>query len=193
MSTEAAPPLLSHALSAAQAAEVLSLPPAWFAVVDACDEPAVLEHLEIQRGESVGGAPAPFQLHCLYSGDSAEQSWDIAPYVAALTPAIIQWIADRLVDRPWGWLCQVKVELTALRTHLKKQLYVAGPENTSMYFRFYDPRVLPGVLPTCSSHDLMHFFGPLERILLLQPGGDWRSLSLSPSLSVTRSFVMPSS
>jgi len=32
----------------------------------------------------------------------------------------------------------------------------------SLFFRFYDPRVMRGYLPTCSPKQLAEFFGPVD-------------------------------
>jgi len=39
-------------------------------------------------------------------------------------------------------------------------------ENKKVLFRFYDPRVLRVFLPTCTSKEVLEFFGPITRYVL---------------------------
>lgn len=60
-----------------------------------------------------------------------------------------------------GILIYSVVPFDVLLSHLKKFIIVldGGKE---MYFRFYDPRVLPVFLPTCSIEQIGTFFGPIH-------------------------------
>jgi hypothetical protein len=39
---------------------------------------------------------------------------------------------------------------------------VYGPDLESLFFRFYDPRVMRNYLPTCPPAQLAEFFGPVD-------------------------------
>jgi hypothetical protein len=39
---------------------------------------------------------------------------------------------------------------------------VYDEEGSSLYFRYYDPRVLRAYLPTCNAEELGNVFGPIE-------------------------------
>lgn len=53
-----------------------------------------------------------------------------------------------------------------LYQHLRKIFVVEDEEKQEYFFRYYDPRVLRTFLPTCSSDQLIEFFGPVEAFAL---------------------------
>ncbi|MEZ4455202.1 MAG: DUF4123 domain-containing protein [Gemmatimonadales bacterium] len=55
-------------------------------------------------------------------------------------------------------------EPEALRTHFRRFLMVATEAGQTLYFRFYDPRVLRIFLPTCDAEQLATFFGPVDGV-----------------------------
>ncbi len=68
--------------------------------------------------------------------------------------------------------------LQELQRHLRTLLEVLDPAGRPVWLRFYDPRVMLALLPTCSREELPRIFGPVESFEVL-PGGDrLRSFSL---------------
>ena len=60
-----------------------------------------------------------------------------------------------------------------VRRHFRKYLMVeAEGDDSRLYFRFYDPRVLRVFLPTCPPESKQAFFGDVERFLFSGPGGE---------------------
>ena len=59
-----------------------------------------------------------------------------------------------------------------MRRHLGRFIQVEDPGGRSFFFRFYDPSVLPVILPTCTQEELSFLFGPVESFLLETGGGD---------------------
>ncbi len=55
---------------------------------------------------------------------------------------------------------------TELHRHLQGLLYVEQESYGRLYFRYYDPRVLRGFLPTCTEAEATEFFGPITRFLV---------------------------
>ena len=49
--------------------------------------------------------------------------------------------------------------LKEIRKNLRRFLIVEGPNAEPMYFRFYDPRILPIFLSSCTKEELGDFFG----------------------------------
>jgi uncharacterized protein DUF4123 len=121
-----------------------------FAILDACDEPAVPPRVQ-QLGEERGVS--------LYRGTAEEQYADIAPYLVALDDMMIDWLLGTLWGEPWGIFVISDAGLAALRTHFRKFLLVDAPSGDQWYFRFYDPRVLAKYLPTCTIEELRAFYG----------------------------------
>lgn len=123
-----------------------------FAVLDACDEPAVLA-----RVTKLGEAAAP----CLYRAVTDPRTLAAAPYLVKLDPPLLEWIVATLWSKPWGILLVARSDLKTLRHHLRKFLVVKGPDGAALYFRFYDPRVLETFLASCTKEELAAFFGPV--------------------------------
>lgn len=101
---------------------------------------------------------------CLYQGKAEEELADVAPYLLPVPPDTD---ANRLVfEELWGQSAAIHVatELAPadLRSHFRKFLMVVTDDGKTLYFRFYDPRVLRVFLPTCSAEQLTEFFGPIS-------------------------------
>ena len=127
-----------------------------FAVLDACDEPRVPEKVK-ELGDE--------RAVSLYRGWAEEDYWAIAPYLVQVDEVMLQWIVENLWDTPWGIFAVAQTDLAKLRTHFRRFLKVLDPDGKELYFRFYDPRVLPEFLATCSLEEIGRFFGPIENLL----------------------------
>jgi hypothetical protein len=123
-----------------------------YAVLDACDTPAVSQkagELGMERAVS------------LYRGSADEMYWAIAPYLFAVDAELLDWITATLWGGPWGIFAVADTGLEELRKHFRRFLLVHSPEGEQLYFRFYDPRVLAGFLPLCTGAEAMELFGPV--------------------------------
>lgn len=125
-----------------------------FAVLDAARDPRI-RLLLVEAGE---------QTASLYAGFQGELLADISPTLVHLpreSPLL-----DALVDSGWGdgW----GVFLTSnrpfgdVRKHLRRFLLVESGTGKQQYFRFYDPRVLRGFLPTCGPQKIEALFEEVE-------------------------------
>ena len=141
-----------------------------YAVLDACDAPAVPPRVA-SLGETRGIS--------LYRGRAEEQHADIAPYLVAVDDDLLDWVLTTLWADPWGIFVRSDADLETLRTHLRKYLLVTGPRGEEWYFRFYDPRVLATYLPTCTEPELHEFFGPVAAYGVADPdaGVRWTRLA----------------
>lgn len=131
-----------------------------FAVLDACDLPAVLAQ--------VSSLP-PTTAVSLYREPAASQYAAFAPYLVQVDAATFDWITGTLWSEPWGFFCETGESLETLRTHFRKFLSVTGPAGEDWLFRFYDPRVLPKYLDTCTSDERAAFRGPVSRFAVTDP------------------------
>lgn len=118
-------------------------------------------------GASVPGLPellddSGLSYSCLYSGDLVEELARAAPYIVRLEAH--HPLTQRILAQGWGqhWCVFIasREDLTQLRKHFRQFLRVLSPEGKTLYFRFYDPRVLRTYLPSCQSQELVNFFGP---------------------------------
>ena len=92
---------------------------------------------------------------------------EMAPYLAVLVPnsPFTDWLFGNGWGEHWGIFGSAKGDLPALRKHFRKFLMVYDEAGKSLYFRYYDPRVLRAYLPTCNPEELKTVFGPVESYL----------------------------
>lgn len=121
-----------------------------FAVLDSCDEPAVLLKIRDLQDDKVA---------CLYTINEEDPVRRIAPYLVSLDLALLKWVENTLWDRPWGIFLVTNLSIRELRNHLRKLLEVKEPGGEVVVFRFYDPRVMKPLLLTSNTTELDYIFG----------------------------------
>jgi len=104
------------------------------------------------------------QAVSLYRGMEEERHADIAPYLIPYkdNPEFEKWIFTEGWGKSWGIFFSSGASPEEIRKHFRRFLLVKDEEGRTLYFRFYDPRVLRVFLPTCSEEQLEQLFGPLE-------------------------------
>jgi hypothetical protein len=129
-----------------------------YAILDACDAPLVPERL---RGL------AETKARSLFKGSVNESLSGIAPYLVEVTPEMLAWITTQMWREPWGIFAVPRVEfagdLDALWSHFRKLLMVHS-DGQWLYFRFYDPRVLPNFLHSCGPEQAADVLGPCSML-----------------------------
>jgi len=158
----------------AELAELRSILPTKtvYCILDACGEiriPAKVKDLGPERAVS------------LYRGKAELEHWAIAPYLVQVDEEILDWIVANFWKKPWGIFAVSPVPLAELRTHFRKFLTVLNPQGEKMYFRFYDPRVLPAFLETCVEQEVHAFFGSISTFWVTDESGELRSVAQSRS------------
>ena len=128
---------------------------ALWAILDACDTPAVPARLKLFPPEKGG---------CLWSGEAREKYWGVAPWLAKVDVPLLDWIRATLWDEPWGLFLEARATADVLRRHFRRQLAAEGPDGKRMYFRFYDPRVLRTYLRTATPSERAELIGPAESL-----------------------------
>jgi hypothetical protein len=110
---------------------------------------------------------------CLFAGrlDPALQA--AAPYLVRLVPGSLG--CEKLLERGWGqaWgiFLAARTGMREVRRHLRTFLRVQTEERKTLFFRYYDPRVLRVFLPTCDATQLGQVFGPIQRFDMEAPDG----------------------
>jgi len=133
-----------------------------YAVLDACDEPFVLN--------LISNLPTSSTV-CLYAGKASLEHREIAPYLVLVDDAVLRSIEDNLLLSPWGFFLFSCEDIVPICRHLRRYLTVKGPDNERLYFRFYDPRVLDEYLISCESTELREFFGPVSVLVAIDSNG----------------------
>jgi hypothetical protein len=128
---------------------------ALWAILDACDTPAVPARLKLLPPDRGG---------CLWSGEAREKYWGVAPWLAKVDVPLLDWVRATLWDEPWGLFLETRAAADVLRTHIRKQLIAQDGNGKRMYFRFYDPRVLRSYLRTATSAEGADLLGPAETV-----------------------------
>ena len=124
-----------------------------FAILDACDEPAVPPKCA-ELGES--------RAISLYRGTAQEKHKKVAPYLVCADDALIDWLVEKIWTRPWGIFAYAEASFEESRKHFRRFLKAELPDKRQVLFRFYDPRVLPTYLDKCEPAELREFYGPVR-------------------------------
>lgn len=100
----------------------------------------------------------------LYAGEAEKDLEEFAPYLFHI-PDGCETEAHFLKagkGLSWGIMLETEWPFEELKTHLRRFLRVKMESGETMYFRFYDPRVLRIFLPTCDQDQLLTFFGRIR-------------------------------
>jgi len=129
-----------------------------YAVLDGASIPKLVATLHEQKPE----------FCCLYPGELKPDMAAVAPYLVRLEKG--KEFTEQVLKDGWGAHWGVFVvsggDLRALRDHFREFHKVELPDQRSVIFRYYDPRVLRIFLPVCNELELTQFFGPVKRFVV---------------------------
>lgn len=105
---------------------------------------------------------------CLLSGELEPDMQEVAPYLVELRDG------DAFTDRAladgfgehWGIVLRSGLARAQLLRRFRNLLFVRDEEGETLYFRFYDPRVLRIFLTTCRGEELWPWFDNIDHYLL---------------------------
>ncbi|MBN1843974.1 MAG: DUF4123 domain-containing protein [Deltaproteobacteria bacterium] len=139
-------------------------PPQVFAVLDAARNDGIYSKVLETNVPAV----------CLFRGDKARDLAHVAPYLVSLKPddSFTRWLLNNGWGNSWGIFVASSVTLDQLKQHFRGFLIVYDEDATSLFFRYYDPRVLHVFLPTCDNEQLSTLFGPVDRYYVKGEDGD---------------------
>jgi pSer/pThr/pTyr-binding forkhead associated (FHA) protein len=128
----------------------------------------------------------------LYENARGDQALFVAPHLVELTPTkpFTESLLTAGWGKSWGVFLTCKLPFDELLKHLRDCLTVRLVGGKPVYFRFYDPRVLRGFLPSCTADEGAAFFGPISAFLMEaeQPTG---LLRLTPPTKSAAVAVTP--
>lgn len=135
-----------------------------FALLDAARDDAIYSKLMASTVESV----------CLFRGENAVEMAHVAPYLVRLEQddPFTHWVIDHGWGDSWGIFVESSATIGELKRHFRSILQVYDEEGNSLFFRYYDPRVLRVYLPTCNESELKIFFGEINRYVAEGEDGD---------------------
>ena len=140
---------------------------ALFTVIDAGREgmaPALLQSSSLRHQRLFDGETAdPLAVHIpiLVELEQAGSSG-----VGADTQAFLENLLRSGWGKSWGVFCTSQSPFEQLLDHFRSFLLMRTKEQPPLYFRFYDPRVLRALLPTCEPQELRAIFGPVASYLV---------------------------
>lgn len=132
-------------------AELLSAGPSrLYAVLDAAREAAVLTAVH-----TLG-----LRARSLYEGEAEHVHGKAGPWLVDVgRGAELGALLEAGWGRAWGVLIGAEADFPAVRRALRGLLTVELEGEGQVLLRFYDPRVLRALLPTCDKGQLAYFFG----------------------------------
>lgn len=135
-----------------------------FAILDGAAIPDLLDALYEQEPEHC----------CLYRGDLEPDLAETAPYLVRLDPRsrFTEWLLAQGWGRDWGIFAIANADLKTMQRHFRRFLLVEDEDGNSLYFAYYDPRVLRIYLPTCNSEEITVVFGPVLSYFCEGPDGN---------------------
>jgi len=121
--------------------------------------------------------PAASHVACIYDGDPAIRYARYAPYLMQVhdgSPLLQRWL-EQGWHAHWGIFLTSSLAPVALKRHLKRFLKTTDQRGRTLWMRFYDPRVLPGLLANWEPGHLNDWFGgnAITACLAPMPEGLW--------------------
>ena len=129
-----------------------------FAVLDGASAPTLVKELYKHEPEYC----------CLYRGELKPDIATVAPYLVRLESGneFAELVLRDGWGEHWGIFLRSSAELRALRDHFRQFQTVELPDQRTVLFRYYDPRVLRTFLPACNPDELTVFFGPVQSFVV---------------------------
>lgn len=129
-----------------------------FAILDGASAPNLVKHLYEHEPEYC----------CLYRGELEPDMATVAPYLVRLEAEskFTELVLTEGWGNHWGSFVISPATLRVLRDHFRAFHTVELPDQRTVLFRYYDPRVLRNFLPVCNPTELAAFFGPVQKFVV---------------------------
>lgn len=129
-----------------------------YAVLDGASAPLLVENLNEYKPEHC----------CLYPGELRPDMAAVAPYLVRVEQGkeFTELVLREGWGAHWGMFLESANDLRQLRDHFRRFHKVELPDQRTVIFRYYDPRVLRVFLPVCNQAELGLFFGPVQSFIV---------------------------
>jgi hypothetical protein len=129
-----------------------------FALLDGASAPSLVKSLYEHEPEYC----------CLYRGELAPDMATVAPYLVRLEAEskFTELVLGEGWGAHWGSFVVTIANLRTLRDHFRSFQTVELPDQRTVLFRYYDPRILRTFLPVCNAAELATFFGPVQKFVV---------------------------
>jgi hypothetical protein len=129
-----------------------------YAILDGASAPGLVKSLYEHEPEYC----------CLYRGELEPDMATVAPYLVRLEAEskFSELVLSEGWGAHWGIFVVSPATLRTLRDHFRTFHTVELPDQRTVLFRYYDPRILRNFLPVCNSAELATFFGPVQKFVV---------------------------
>jgi hypothetical protein len=129
-----------------------------FAILDGASAPNLVKNLYQHEPEYC----------CLYRGELEPDMATVAPYLVRLEAEsnFTELVLGEGWGAHWGSFVVSPANLRTLRDHFRAFHTVELPDQRTVLFRYYDPRVLRNFLPVCNASELATFYGPVQKFIV---------------------------
>jgi hypothetical protein len=129
-----------------------------FALLDGASAPNLVKNLYQHEPEYC----------CLYRGELEPDMATVAPYLVRLEAEsqFTELVLGEGWGAHWGSFVVSPANLRSLRDHFRAFHTVELPDQRTVLFRYYDPRVLRNFLPVCNAAELATFYGPVQKYIV---------------------------
>lgn len=129
-----------------------------FAILDGASAPNLVKSLYEHEPEYC----------CLYRGELEPDMAAVAPYLVRLESEskFTELVLTEGWGAHWGSFLVTPANLRTLRDHFRAFHTVELPDQRTVLFRYYDPRILRTFLPVCNGAELGAFFGPVQKFVV---------------------------
>jgi len=153
-----------------------------YAIIDTARAPIVYSRVAESKNQKV----------CLMIGEQARELAVVAPYLLRLheNDTLSQWLFEQGLGESWCIFAESAEPFIQLRNHFRSLLRVTDDTGKSLFFRYYDPRVLRVFFPTCDPEQLKMMFGPVLRYVVeSETGNEVIEYSVTDQFKLVQNFI----
>jgi len=135
-----------------------------YILIDGAAVAALLDHLYADRPN----------FACLFTGPLDPDMQEMAPYLVELREgeSFTEWVLNHGFGEHWGVFLRGRLALDQARRRFRKLLFARSADGDPLFFRFYDPRVFRGYLPSCVGPERWPWFDEIDCYLVEAEAGD---------------------